>query len=156
MEQRTKKDLLNTPYQYIGTYINKLCLTKKQDSKIEKIKLSFDGYMFDVNSQKFVIGVEVSLDFNDSKDNSILFVSGFKISGEEEIKDLISLNETVDESKNLVLEKWLPVLMRTIYPFIRERIFQLTIDLNEPIMLPIMDISLITRVNEAIELYTEE
>lgn len=156
MEQKTKKGILDTPYQYVGTYINEINLSKLQDSKIEKLKISFDGYMFDEIKFNFIFGVKIGLDFYDSKDNSILFVSGFRINGEEEINELKRLQTEDDNVRNAILEKWLPILMRTIYPFIRERIYQLTIDCSKPVMLPIMDMSLITSINDTIELNTEE
>jgi len=154
VEQKTKNALLDTPYQYKGTYVNEINLKKRQDSRIEKFKLSFDGFMYDEANNNFIIGVNVGLDFQDSKDNTILFVSGFKINGENEISEIIRLQSDDEKVKNEIFEKWLPILMRTIYPFIRERIFQLTMDCAEPVMLPIMDMSLITNINETIELNT--
>lgn len=146
--------VLDTPYSYLGYYIKSIKIDKTQTSKIKNVVISIDGFSLDEKKTTFVLGVKVSIEFDDTDKGEILFISGFEIIDEDGRKELASINELDGEEKLKITTKWLPVFLRTLFPFIRERIHNLTSDCEQPVLLPTLDMTFL-RADQSIEISRE-
>lgn len=116
------------PYVFLGFDIRKIQFQKSQQEELTEVRISVNSCKF--NSGIITLNIEIELDYDESKNNTILYSSGFKIEDK-------NLEHELSNSKSI--NQYIPVFLRTVLPFIRENLMSITKDAGNPILLPTID-----------------
>jgi len=118
----------NKPYTYLGFNLWKISLEKSQKEELREIRIDIPKFSCDDDILSIVIKVEI--DYTESKKNELFYLAGFRIKDNDLKQDL-----NIEDCKN----KYIPLFVRIVYPFIRESVATITKDSGGGIMLPIID-----------------
>ena len=120
----------NRPYIYLGFNLWKAALEKKRQEVLRELRIDIPQFSYDANDMVLSMVIRVEIDYSESKDNKLLYITGFQINDDELKRDL-----SLDDKKN----EYIPLFVRIVFPFIRENVATITKDTGNPIMLPIID-----------------
>lgn len=123
------------PYMYLGFDIRKISFQKNQNEEFTELRISVDSQNFDKESNIYAFAVKIEIDYEESKNNELIYASGFQLFDEDVIKNI----EKDEESSN-----YLSVFLSIVIPFIRESIVSITKDAGKIVMMPTLDCRMIS------------
>lgn len=121
---------MNHLYNFLGYRLTEIHLNKYPGSEIKQIRLKIEDFKLDKKTIHLISSVEI--DYDDSKDNRFVFVSGYEIMDEQ----MEEVFENKDEGK---VNEYLQLCYSSVYPFVRESVSSITRDTGNMVMLPIID-----------------
>ena len=118
---------MQSKYDFRGYRLLKANISRVKDKAITNFTLFCQKGVYNEENQIFEIISEVTVTFGDEV-NVLVFSSGFKIN------DLEWLEVMADQT---VINE----LFATVFPFIREKVFEFTSDFRPGFMIPVLDIT---------------
>lgn len=140
MSKKLNKGL---PFHLLGYYSDFINLKRTQGSELSEVIISIDSVDFDKVKNICSIGVDIKIQYNDSKDNVISYVSGFMINDEKLISNITSYidrKETIELENNSEINQSVSIMVASVFPYIRQHVYTITSDTDKPIKLPIIDV----------------
>lgn len=129
------------PYVFLGFQLREISFEKKITEDLNEVRISIPMFAYNPEEEILSVGIEVEIDYDESKQNRVLYTSGFQIIHDDLKQDLL------DQEKH---DEYLPLFLRTVLPFVRENLCSITKDAGTVVMLPTIDCEDITLENTMI------
>ncbi|MCF7930629.1 MAG: hypothetical protein K9L02_03855 [Acholeplasmataceae bacterium] len=115
-------------YNFLGYHLLQAQYYRKLNSGIEKFSIKMTDHSYNKKTKNYVINFKIFLKFNDIIEESVFeFEGGFHIN-DEKWKDEITSN---------MLNS---LFFSVIFPYVRNKIYSITDDINTGVQLPIIDL----------------
>ena len=125
----------NQPYLFLGFHLEKINFQKNQIEDLQEIRISISSYGYDEEECVFSLSIVIELDYENSKNNELHYIAGYKIQDEETMED-------IKRDKNI--NDYISVFVSFVIPFIRSNITSITIDSGTAVVLPTINCRTIT------------
>lgn len=135
------------PYIFIGFDLRTINIKKNQNEKLKELRIGVASSDFDKNSNTLSIAIKVELDYEENKNNELIYASGFRLFDNDMIKVAVGNDKKYNE--------FIPMYVSSVFPFIRENIATITKDMGKQIVLPTVDCRMFN-LEEEIILTNEE
>lgn len=142
-----------TPFSFLGYISSKIDLNKTRSSFLNKVKINCFNVNFSTDTNICSIGIRVLLDFDDSHDNVLEYISDYIIRDEAIKTDLILNDQGISEEKRKEIDPLISTMISSVFPYIRQHISAITSDSTKQITLPTLDVRRIS-LSTGIELTT--
>ena len=113
-------------FTFVGYHLESLKYVRKDEEEVSEILFSILGTNFDSEKRFFLIDSKLELKF-ETTTSEFIFSSGYQINP----KFLINEEE---------IEKALPFMMSSVFPYIRTHVQNVTSDSRGPIVIPTIDL----------------
>ena len=113
-------------FSFVGYHLEKIDYIRNENEQANEILFSIESTNYDSEHKFLVIESKLEIKFETST-STFIFTSGYNIN----TKILTSEEE---------IEKSLPFLMSSVFPYIRTQIHNITSDSRDPIIIPTLDL----------------
>ncbi len=115
-------------FDLLGYNIQVINFSRIENEVVEQIRITIKSSNYDSGNMTYSLVLSLKIDFQNSKDNYIEMLGGFKIN-----------DVSILENENQIVS----IFSASLYPFMRSLVINLTSDSRAPLVLPTVDLRMI-------------
>lgn len=112
-------------FLFLGYHIRNINFNRIAHEDVAELRIKVNSKEYNQETKIFSLTMSLEIDFETSKNNVITLLGGFEINNEELIN-----------GKNINV---VSIFAASLYPFLRNSVYNITFDDREPIKMPTLD-----------------